>query len=226
MENSLSDIAYRRIREKVLSGELKAGARLVNRSLGKELGVSTIPVREALRRLASEGFAEHIPGAGTFVRRFERKDLVKLYRFRETIECHAAMEAAQHIQEDQLQQLEALCDKFHDLARAIRKRSDQTSTLEEFEQGLKVDLKYHEIIIEAADNPWLFKTVKDTRLMARIAFSKSHRAVTLGEAARTFRHHAALVRAIKNKDAQWAEYWMKEQIRVGLVTLLNSLEEE
>ncbi len=52
MQDSLSDIAYNRIRKKVLSGELKAGTRLVNRSLSKELGVSTIPVREALQRLA------------------------------------------------------------------------------------------------------------------------------------------------------------------------------
>jgi len=64
MQDTLSDIAYQRIHAKVVSGELEPGSRLVNRTLSKELGVSTIPVREALRRLASEGFAEHIPGAG------------------------------------------------------------------------------------------------------------------------------------------------------------------
>ncbi len=226
MQDSLSDIAYNRIRKKVLSGELKAGTRLVNRSLSKELGVSTIPVREALRRLASEGVAEHIPGAGTFVRKFGRKDLVKLYRFRETIECHAAREAARYIQDDQLQQLDALCVKFHEMAKAIRNRPDRTSTIDAFEQGLKVDLKYHEIIIEAADNPWLTKAVKDTRLMARIAFSKSSGAVSLTESARTFRHHAALVRALRKGDDHWAEYWMMRQIRVGLAAALERFEEE
>ncbi len=54
MQDSLSESAYNHIRKKVLSGEFKAGTRLVNRSLSKELGVSVIPVREALQRLASK----------------------------------------------------------------------------------------------------------------------------------------------------------------------------
>ncbi len=226
MQDSLSEIAYKRIRNKVLSGELKAGTRLVNRSLSKELGVSVIPVREALLRLASEGYADHIPGAGTFVRKFERKDLVKLYQFRETIECFAAREAALLIQDDQLQQLDALCERFHALAKATRNEPNQTSSIEAFEESLKVDLKFHEIIIEAADNPWLTKTVTDTRLMTRIAFTKPRYALSLSESARTFRHHAALVRAMRKREEQWAEYWMRRQIRVGLVTALKCFEKE
>lgn len=224
MQDTLSDIAYKRIHEMVVSGELKPGSRLVNRTLGQVLGVSTIPVREALRRLASEGFAEHIPGAGTFVRRFDRIDLIKLYGFREAIECHAASEAARYIQPDQLRRLDALCDRFHALARTVQGLEDRSRSSEEFKESLEIDLAFHKIIIEAADNPWLSKAVHDTRLMARIALTKSSHSLSLDESARTLRHHAALVRALHRGDQEWAVYWMRRQIRVGLDSLLERIE--
>ncbi len=225
MQDTLSDIAYQRIHAKVVSGELEPGSRLVNRTLSKELGVSTIPVREALRRLASEGFAEHIPGAGTFVRRFDRSELIKLYGFREAIECHAAREASRSIRPDQLKRLDALCREFHALAVKVRGLSERSRCTKPFQDSLKVDLAFHAIIIEAADNPWLSKAVQDTRLMARIAFSKSRHSLSLTESARTYRHHAALVRALRQGDEKWAVYWMQRQIEVGLDSALERFEQ-
>ena len=57
---SLAQNVYREIRQLLSNGELAPGSRLVNRSLGKQFGVSLIPVREALSRLASEGLIEHV----------------------------------------------------------------------------------------------------------------------------------------------------------------------
>ena len=52
---TVGDRVYGRMRDRILSGELGAGMRLVQRKLASELGVSIIPVSEALRRLESEG---------------------------------------------------------------------------------------------------------------------------------------------------------------------------
>ena len=71
--SSLADETYHAIRKRVAAGDWPPGMRLVNRKLGVELGVSMVPVREALNRLASEGLVEHVPGAGAFVRRLDRK---------------------------------------------------------------------------------------------------------------------------------------------------------
>ena len=58
----MAEAAYQTIRDRVVAGDWPAGAQLVNRKLGTELGVSMVPVREALNRLASEGLVEKVIG--------------------------------------------------------------------------------------------------------------------------------------------------------------------
>ena len=65
---SLAEQAYRHIRSKLSNGTFVPGEQLVNRVLATEIGVSVIPVREAINRLATEGLVEHVPGSGAFVR--------------------------------------------------------------------------------------------------------------------------------------------------------------
>ena len=57
-------VAYRHIRDKVLDRTLAAGQRLSPAALAKELGISQIPVREALSQLDSEGLVVHVPRCG------------------------------------------------------------------------------------------------------------------------------------------------------------------
>ncbi len=67
MEATLTDRAYLGLRRALASGELRAGQRIVNRTVAKESNVSQTPLREAINRLASEGIVEYVPGAGTYV---------------------------------------------------------------------------------------------------------------------------------------------------------------
>ena len=249
---TLADRAYRRIRDRVLSGRYPPGSRLVNRSLARELGVSPIPVREALKRLASEGLVRHIPGAGAFVHALDRRELEKLYDFRACLEGFAAREAARTISEHRLRDLEALCETFHDLARAVRdeRESDAstsptvpgTEALKDspdrtgkdgagrdrtlFQRALETDMAFHRILIESADNPWLTKTVQDMRLLARVARIKAGEPFTLRRAAHNWRSHAALVRALRRRRPEEAESWMRIQLDRGLAAALEGVEED
>ncbi len=58
------ELVTRRLREMVISGELRPGARLRQIQLAAEFGISPTPVREALRRLVSEGYLQSVPHAG------------------------------------------------------------------------------------------------------------------------------------------------------------------
>lgn len=82
----LADKAYEAIREFVLDGEFLAGERLGERQLAGRLGVSRLPVREALRRLGEEGLLEEIPHRGRFVRSFTPDDIVDIYNVRLALE--------------------------------------------------------------------------------------------------------------------------------------------
>jgi len=224
MQKNLYEIAYTRILNKVTSGALPPGTRLVNRTLASEIGVSPIPVREALQRLASEGLVEHLPGAGTFVRRFDRRALAKLFRYREVIECFAAREAAGAIDERQLRRLEAIRDDGRALADELRASPADRDAAGDFERLLRNDLAFHRILIEATDNPWLVKSVHDVRLLARVAGSRARRVVTVARAQRVHDRHAALVGALRDRDPDAAERRMREQLGESLDEALDDLE--
>jgi DNA-binding GntR family transcriptional regulator len=117
---SATQRAYDHVRKQLANGELEPGARLVTRSLAQELGISLNPVREALTRLASERLVEHVPGAGTFVRRLDAQEIRDLYGLREAIECHAVAEAVRHISPVELDELDALCAQWRELAERMR----------------------------------------------------------------------------------------------------------
>ena len=88
-----------RIRGEILDGRLKPGEWLRQERLAQEHGVSQMPVREALKRLASEGLVEHVPYRGVRVVEFSVADIEDLYACRAFIEGMAARFAARTISE-------------------------------------------------------------------------------------------------------------------------------
>jgi len=220
---TLMQDAYEKLRARIVSGQLAPGARLINRALAGQLGVSTVTVREALHRLTSEGLVEHVPNAGAFVTQFDRKDVVALYRFREALECFAVAEAVQRIDDDQLRRLDDICTQWRQMARRIRSMPDQQGDPEFHQRWLQLDIQYHEILVEAADNRWLSKTLRDMRVLARIVRAKP-KWLSLAMAARTVRQHAALARALRKGQAELAQRWMIIQMREGLQSSLAALD--
>jgi len=72
---TLHDAIVARVRDMIIEGELAPGSRLHEGNLGRMLGVSRTPLREALKFLASEGLLELSPGRGAVVRQFTAKDV-------------------------------------------------------------------------------------------------------------------------------------------------------
>src|SRR5665647_2004861 len=70
------------IKERIISGELPASARLHERNLSQELGVSRVPIRETILTLASQGLVELRPRSGAFVRPLTRKNVEELFDVR------------------------------------------------------------------------------------------------------------------------------------------------
>jgi GntR family transcriptional regulator, rspAB operon transcriptional repressor len=87
---SLADHAYLTIRDEILRGQLGPGTALSRRRLARELGMSVVPVTEALRRLADDGLVESRARAGTRVRVPTETDVRELYEVREALESQSA----------------------------------------------------------------------------------------------------------------------------------------
>ena len=105
----------KRIKQAVVSGELKPGAKLSPSAIATDLGVSHIPVREALTSLAASGYLEHRPRVGFFVRVLSADDLADVYHWREILEREAFMMAIPQLTDDDIDEMRRLCRQMRRL---------------------------------------------------------------------------------------------------------------
>jgi DNA-binding GntR family transcriptional regulator len=106
------------IRQQIFTGELRPGELLSQKAIAARLGVSRIPVREALRMLDGEGLVVNEPGVGTRVRLFDVDGLRELYEVRQNLEGTLARHVIDNVTEANIQQLERLVaemDETHDV---------------------------------------------------------------------------------------------------------------
>ena len=142
-DNSLGSRVFQRLREDILSGKYKEHDELRENTLGKELGVSRTPVREALRQLELEGLVTIIPNKGAYVTGISSKDIRDIYILRSMLEGLCARWATEHITEEQLDELEEviLLSEFH-MKKVSGNNADQVTDL---------DGKFHKILYEASE---------------------------------------------------------------------------
>lgn len=106
------------IRQQIFTGELRPGELLSQKAMAASLGVSRIPVREALRVLDGEGLVVNEPGIGTRVRLFDTDGLRELYEVRQNLEGTLARHVVEHVTESDIVALERLVaemDETHDV---------------------------------------------------------------------------------------------------------------
>lgn len=111
------------VRQQIFTGELRPGELLSQKAIAARLGVSRIPVREALRVLDGEGLVVNEPGVGTRVRLFDVDGLRELYEVRQNLEGTLARHVVDHVTEADLQELERLVDEM-DTTHDVDKWSD------------------------------------------------------------------------------------------------------
>ena len=224
-ERSLAERAYRYIYRKLASGELGPGARLVNRVLAAEIGVSVIPVREAIHRLASEGLVEHVPGSGAFVPDHSRQDLHDLYVLRDALESCAAEEAARHISEDQLAQLHEILRDMQEIEREIAARDTQTATKVLLHRWLDCEELFHKILVDSSRNELLSKVIAEHRAVSRVfdAHRDDPGILTAEVASGTCQGREKLLAALGQRNPERSRQLMSEQIRRGRRTVMTHI---
>lgn len=225
---NLADRAYRFIKQEMQDGTLVPGVQLVNRKLAVKIGVSVIPVREAIHRLVSEGLVEHVPGAGAFVRNPNREDLEELYVLRDALESCAAAEAARYITPHQLDDLDALVEEFDEIRELVRNRNDGHATEAQFNRWLDCEEDFHEIVIDASRNRLIAKVIREHRAVTTVFESQrnSCKLLTLELANKTCDSKRQLVAALHSGDGPLARELMSAQIQRGCCDVLAFLRQQ
>jgi len=132
------------ILQRILDGEYRPGARLVETRIAQELGVSQAPVREALRDLEQLGCIVHEPFRGCSVRAFSAQELIEAFPVRAALEALAARLAAERITETELLTLADLLETM----RAAAERGDA-------HDQSRANASFHATIVRAARNATL-----------------------------------------------------------------------
>jgi DNA-binding GntR family transcriptional regulator len=169
--------------QRIASGELKPGERLVETRIASELGTSQAPVREALRDLEQLRLVESEPFKGARVRAFGNAELVEVYPVRAVLEELAAKEATKRLAGD-VTTLEAEVEAM----RAAARRGDVNALT-------RHDIAFHRLIVEAAGNPVLEQCWKSLGVEGRITITLYGTYVEPREAAEL---HVPLLEAIRS----------------------------
>jgi len=213
---SLVQRAYDHIRTKLSHEELGEDYGLSEPALARELQISRTPVREAIRRLESEGILEQRPRQGTFIRQLDRKELDEIFQLRLLLEPFAAAEAAGKIGRSQLDELEQAANESLRYARLIRGASSSEERSALWLDHRQVDIAFHEIILAAADNQRISKIVVDARILLKaMSFPETTVSLAVDTLARNYRQHSRIFRAIRDRDSRGAHDRMYEHLSLG-----------
>lgn len=105
--------ALTRLRNAIISGELRPGQKIPQDQIARELNISLTPLREALQTLKAQGFISIIPHHGAVVNRQSAEEIKEIYLILLRLEMLAARVAVEHIDEDQLKTLRRILDDAH-----------------------------------------------------------------------------------------------------------------
>jgi DNA-binding GntR family transcriptional regulator len=194
---SRAEFVYKKLWQGIQDGEFHSGQRLREAELASRLKVSRTPVREALRRLTSEGLIEFAPSRGMMIVELDKQQVRELYALRETLEGAAARFAAQHASPSEIAALVELLE-----------RQDR-STLPS-EEAARLNRRFHNAIHEAAHNRYLVLSLR--QLYASLALLPGTTFTAPGRIASAREEHGAILTAIQDRDAVRAEAGARHHI--------------
>lgn len=218
------DKVYQHIRQKMVQGAFSPGDRLFPEVLAKEVGVSHIPVREAISQLQSEGVVDRRSNGGVFIKVIERHELADLVEFRTILECAAASRAARRITAAEIQELDQRWQELCRLAEVLSSpRGD--NFLDLLQDWYLADLAFHMILLRAAGNSWVIRAMEDAQVLLRMF---GHRAASpaawddpAAHAAENLQAHRGIYEAVRRRDAKGAQRAMRLHMKQTAKNLLG-----
>lgn len=208
-KRSLADRAYVLLEERLVTLQLEPGTALQEKVLADSVGLGRTPVREAVQRLAGEGFLRIIPRKGLLVAPVLRSELAQIVEVRRVLERLLVVKAAERASPDQRRALRALAAHLGNVA-------------DDLDAFFRLDRRLDELLAAACGNPHLVRTLGPMHAHCRRLWFMNRERLELEEATEM---HATLARAVAEGDSAGAIRALNGIIAVQerLVTGLDSL---
>ena len=210
-----SDRVYAALRAGILDGSHGFGERLGEIEVAHLLGTSRTPVREALRRLGSEGLVEVLPNRGARVRTWTAQDLEETYELRAVLEGLGARRAAGQVAPEVVDELAALATEMVTVDPSLGHRPPG-----DFADLAALNARFHAVIVGAAGSDRLAATLAG--LVRLPLVMRTYHRYTPAALARSHAHHHEIVDALRAGDGAWAESVMRSHVLAARAVLLAS----
>jgi DNA-binding GntR family transcriptional regulator len=146
---SLSQTVYEDLKRRLNSGELRPGQFIDLSALGRELGMSRTPLRDAMIRLELEGFVTVYPRRGVMVCSISLSDIRDIYQIIGALEASVVERTAQRFRASDADRM----DEF-------RRRMAETLAADDFDDYYAANLAFHDVYLDLSDNADLVRTVR------------------------------------------------------------------
>lgn len=180
------------IRDAIVRGVLKPGARVAEPELAGRYGISRTPIREAFRQLESEGYLRIAPRRGAVVVALTEKDVEEFYDVKAVLEGHAAYRAATRLTQDDLDRMARLNDELA----ALAEQGDVRAFFD-------VHNRFHDVFWRAAGNERLEQMLRS--LVQQFERYRLASLVQPGRMRRSVEDHRQMLDAFRARDAAGAQ---------------------
>ncbi|WHY77108.1 GntR family transcriptional regulator [Neobacillus sp. WH10] len=212
-KETTSMVVYKHLYNLIVTGTFKPGEWIRERQLKEILGVSSTPIREALKMLVQERLLESIPHHGVRIKNLSMNEIEDIYELRAELEGLAAQLAAKRGTMTQFK-------KMDELLNLIERKLEENSIIPDSE-FLKFNNDFHDLIIEVSGNHALKNTLSHIRAgidLIRIMAWNNNK----GRPYETLKQHRLIVYALKARDPQLARLRTQEHIWDSIKLVLQA----
>ncbi|OLR65296.1 GntR family transcriptional regulator [Peptoniphilus porci] len=210
-KETLSDKAYKFIRDSIISGDVRGGELLTEKRIGEQLNMSRTPVKRALTRLEQEGYLKSVDGVGTIVLELSLKDLSDIYEVRIAIEKIAMKTSIRNIKDYEIDRLEK------DLYKILEDKNNNKYISERY--LISKDEETHRLILENSANNYI-KTIYSS-IKGQID-RYQHEAYALTDTTvESTRYHLEILKCIKNRNLEAAQDILEKHLKWSYEVLVN-----
>jgi len=216
---SLAEKAYFFIREQILRGDLGLGTKVSRRNIAQKLGMSIVPVSEALQRLETEGLVETTPRVGTRIYMPTPENVGERYVIREALESQSARLFS--LKASSRERIE-LCRMAEHMDALFGRRLDARKDWESIYQAQTYHLQLHMRIAECGGCRPLVQLIEQTHVLV---FNWVWDVAT-DRPALPSRFHRDLLDVLVGNDPEASDKAMRQHVQYGLDRVIRALQKQ
>lgn len=209
---TIKEIVYEGLRKVIISGDIQAGERIVEKEYAEKLNISRTPVREALKRLEMENLVEYLPRVGAVVKRISVEDVLEVYKIRHHLEVLATTSAMDNITKEEIKEIEELLDL-----------TEQKNVEGNVEEVIRLSAEFNVMIYKASGMKKL------AGMITRIdEYVQKFRDISISEDKRrekALKEHRCILKAIKEKNKEIIDELIKKHLQDSLEVVIAQVEE-